>query len=320
MDSTPIDISFIIPHKGRENLLRDTLTSIAAQDYPKSKIEVIIVTQNPTLTGETLSALSDIQVKVINRPVAETISMLRNYGVLQSSGRYLAFLDADIKLRPNWIAAMFQQIQTIPDCVMTSAVQECEDNAPALEIMRTGLSNAAIDTEVRFLPGRNLFLTRETFDRVGGFPEHLVTCEDYYFTDSVSRLGKLYYSSSSRYVHLGEDKELGEMFKKEIWRGQSNLQSIRGRQIPLSELPSFLVPIWIAFFSAASLVMLLFAIIPIFALCLILALLPIIIYSLRLHNLLKGRLGFGAVLKFYLVYFPARIIGTFIGLFKVINV
>ena len=101
----------------------------------------------------------------------------------------------------------------------------------------------SVDEPVKFLPGRNLFLKREVFTRIGGFPEHLVTCEDYWFTELASRQGPLWYTSETNYLHLGEDRNYADMFKKEIWRGQSNLISIRGRQIPPDEWPSFIVPL-----------------------------------------------------------------------------
>ena len=50
--------AFIIPHKGREQFLLQTIRSVAAQDYDLSKIEVIVVTQNERLSDE-LHSLQD---------------------------------------------------------------------------------------------------------------------------------------------------------------------------------------------------------------------------------------------------------------------
>ena len=242
-------VSFVIPHKGREELLERTVASIVAQDYDLSELEITIVTQNTTLASDFQREKELVSINIVFRPDNETISALRNTGVEHSSGHYLAFLDADVVLSANWVKAMLSELEDNTGRVLVSAVQRCENNAPPLEKIRTALSNATIDSEVQFLPGRNLLLKKETFAKVGGFPEHLVTCEDYYFTDRVHELGQLYYSSEADYVHLGEDKNYKELFNKEIWRGQSNLQSVKGRRIPLSELPSFLVPAWILLLS-----------------------------------------------------------------------
>ena len=313
-------VSFIIPHKGREEMLKKTVASIVAQDYDLSELEITIVTQNTTLATDFQREKELVSINTVFRPENETISALRNKGVEHSCGAYFAFLDADVALSPNWVKAMLSELEENAGRVLVSAVQRCENNAPPLEKIRTALSNATIDSEVRFLPGRNLLLRKETFAEVGGFPEHLVTCEDYYFTAQVHALGQLYYSSKADYVHLGEDKSYRELFDKEIWRGQSNLQSVKGRPIPLRELPSFLVPAWLLLFAVMTLISLAFMSVEYVMLGLGMFLLPILLYSVRLYMISDKQISFTRIAQFYLVYFSARIIGTISGLFKVIKV
>ena len=136
---------------------------------------------------------------------------------------------------------------------------------------------------------------------------------------TVNQLGDLYYSSKANYVHLGEDKDFDEMYRKEIWRGQSNLQSLKGRQISLREIPSFVIPIGIL------LLLIVFGIAlisgyPGFALvALSLAVAPLILYTLRLYRIARNTTSFADVLKFYLYYFPARALGTLGGIFRTIG-
>ena len=191
--------------------------------------------------------------------------------------------------------------------------------APMLEKIRTTLSNPSTDATVAFLPGRNLLLRRDTFAKIGGFPEHLVTCEDYWFTGQAAKLGSLWYSSRASYVHLGEDREYLAMFRKEIWRGQSNIASLAGRSIGLSEWPSFLVPPGI---------LMLIALVPVLALlgkpalaviCLTLALIPFLAYVTRLYFLGKSDLALGSIVAFYGLYFPARAYGSLLGVFRALG-
>lgn len=309
-----VDITFIIPHKGREEFLSQTVASILSQNFDQTQFEILIITQNKSLENMELFERSNIGVHF--QPENKTISALRNYGVTQAEGQYLAFLDADVQLSTNWLNCMISTLNENPDRVLTSAAQQNSLNAPPLERIRTALSNAELDCNVNFLPGRNLFLKRSTFEQVNGFPEHLITCEDYYFTDQVHQLGKLYYTSQATYVHLGEDKHYNEMYKKEIWRGQSNLQSIQGRNIPLREIPSFIIPPALLILFCTCLLAAIFNNTFIAVGSLVLLLLPIIAYSLRLNKLTKNEVNFWYVLKFYLVYFPARAVGTMGGLFK----
>ena len=204
-------ISFIIPHKGREELLEQTINSISGQDYDLNKIEVTVVTQNTELKSDILNSNSPLSIKAIYRPENETISTLRNTGVKHSIGEYFVFLDADMQLSPNWISCMLTELEENPGRAIISAVQHCQHNAPPVEKIRTALNSAASDCNVRFLPGCNLFLRKETFFAAGGFPDHLATCEDYYFTDKVHALGLLYCSSKASFIHLGEDKEYKQL-------------------------------------------------------------------------------------------------------------
>lgn len=309
-------VSFIIPHKGREEFLLQTVESILAQELTTTEINIYVITQNHQLTLLTplLETHANIHVKIQDEN--KTISALRNYGAEMSSSEYLAFLDADVALSPEWTETMLATLLDKPERALVSAAQINGENAPPLERIRTALSNVELDCDVSFLPGRNLFLSREIFEKVNGFPEHLITCEDYYFTDQVNQLGRLYYTSRATYVHIGEDKIYREMYKKEIWRGQSNLQSIKGRNVPLREIPSFIVPIAIAILMALSLLSLCFQAEYIALSSFILALIPFSIYTLRLYKITKNTVPLKYSIKFYLLYFPARAIGTLGGLFK----
>jgi len=309
-------VSFIIPHKGREELLIQTVTSILNQSDEHVTYEIIIVSQNKSLIELSKFAEQHSNVIISFQEDSLTISALRNLGANQSTGEYLAFLDADVSLSPNWLNTMLSTISKQNNCVLTSAAQANSKDAPPLEKIRTALSNADLDCNVSFLPGRNLFLSRKTFEKVNGFPEQLITCEDYYFTDQVNQLGNLYYTSAATYVHLGEDKKYKEMYQKEVWRGQSNLQSICGRDIPLREIPSFIIPIslpilFVIFISAMFSSNMVLALLALFFF-----ILPFTLYSLRVYRLVRKEVSFWRVLQFYATYFPARVIGTLGGLYK----
>ncbi|GAK59418.1 glycosyl transferase, family 2 [Candidatus Vecturithrix granuli] len=312
-------VSFIIPHKGRTELLEQTLQSIANLEFDQTELEVIIVTQNNTL-DDLKHENTQFHLQTIFQPGDKTISALRNVGVRHASGEYLVFLDADIQLSPNWLHVMFDELDQHPDRVLVSAIQQCAPEAGIIEQIRVILNNTAADSTVQFLDGRDLFLKRSIFEKAGGFPEHLVTCEDYYFTNTVHQQGELYFTSKASYIHLGEDKSYAEMFRKEIWRGQSNLQSMRGRKIILRELPSFFMPLWQGVLLLLSIISLGIAQIDFAFFSLVISCLPIVLYTLRLYGIGKGRIQFLDALHFYSIYFPARTIGTIIGLFKVVNI
>ncbi|WP_334031646.1 glycosyltransferase [Alteromonas sp. P256] len=306
-------ISFIIPHKGREQMLIDTLDSIKHQTLPSEQFEVVIVSQNSNVSQRLKEFEQFFSLKIIYNDDENSISHSRNLGAEKATGTYFAFLDADVSLASDYALVMLQKLQQSSSLALVAAMQINSKNAPPLERIRTSLSNAELDTTVSFLPGRNLFLHKDTFAKVNGFPEHLLTCEDYYFTGQVNEHGGLYYTSETHYVHLGEDKAFGPMFKKEIWRGQSNIASTSGRPIPLRELPSFIVPFAVTLGIIILLLCLLYSQTNFAIISSIIAGAPLLAYTFRLKKLVGNTVSFLNCLRFYLVYFPARAIGTLLG-------
>jgi glycosyltransferase involved in cell wall biosynthesis len=301
-------VSFVIPHLGRIEMLDATIASILAQTAAEQIAQIIVVTKNST----PLLLPEHPKLQILYRPEAKTISEQRNIGAAVGNSEYLAFLDADIKLSDNWLISCLQCFERRPELGVVSGVQVNAVFASRTEQVRTAIASQERDTEVTALPGCNLLVRRDFHIKVGGFPEHIATCEDIFYTRALSVYGPLYKTASATFVHLGEDKSLAVTFKKEIWRSEHNLQSLQGRKIPLREWPSILLPFWV-------LLALLMLGVSIWqpALLLpaaVLAMLPALAYSTRLFMLPGHGLNFGFIFVFYMVYFSARSLGTLAGI------
>ncbi len=303
-------VSFIIPHKGREELLIKTLDGISKQDFDLNKIEVIIITQNKILNLKPSNY--PFLIKILYEDENKTISFLRNRGAQMAQGKFFAFLDADVFISSNWLNVMLKELSD-RRCAMVCAPQIVSNNPTFIEKIRVCLNKTKSDKYIDFTGGWNLFLKKEDFFECGGFPENIITCEDYYFCDRINRLGKIYCTSKANFIHLGEDKNFKELFKKEIWRAKGNIKSIKGRRITLKELPSIITPLWIVFFFVLALVGLFMSNIHLLAFSLPLLFIPIFIYSFRLYRL-SGNIRFFHAIRFYSVYFVARAIGCLWGM------
>jgi len=301
-------VDFIIPHFGRTVMLEQTVQSLLQLQGQEQISRIIVVTKNE----QPLPPFNSPKVQVYYLPKAQSISEQRNFGVKQGNASWLAFIDADIHLASNWLLVLLELLNQKKDLVLVSAMQSAPAQAAQTVLLRTTLSNTVLDASVAFLPGRNLLLSRDIHNLVGGFPEHLQTCEDYYYTDKIAKLGKLFYTSRSQYIHLGEDTNLRTTFFKEIWRSKSNLQALKGRKVPLREWPSIALPFWLLF--AWGGVLLGFVNNKLLLPSLLLLLTPGLIYATRLLKYRKAPLNPFFIYLFYQVYFSARTLGTLSGL------
>lgn len=99
-------ISIIIPVYNVEAYLNDCLTSIAAQSYPH--FEVIMVDDGSTDTsGQICQTYSDKdpRFKVIRQANAGAANA-KNAGLDAAQGEYIAFIDSDDWVEPDWLKKM----------------------------------------------------------------------------------------------------------------------------------------------------------------------------------------------------------------------
>jgi hypothetical protein len=306
-------VTFIIPHRGRLDFLISTVNSIDSQDYSREQINILILTQDDPEAVRNATTHCKISIEVIKREHSETISSMRNFGSSRTSASYLAFIDADIVLSPNWTATMVYALNEESSRIIVSAPQCTSEKPTLVEKIRTTVGNSVGGVNVSSLPGHNLFLHSESFKEAGGFPADLATCEDYCFTVAMSQIGKLFIAPSCWYIHLGEDRSFSQLLKKEYWRAGSNIQSLRGRKVPLKEYPSILLPFWFLMCIATIITGLIKVSLSITSLGVLSYSLPIILYTFRITRRTVN-LGWIYIFFFYFLYHSARSLGTITGM------
>jgi GT2 family glycosyltransferase len=93
-ESTLPKVSIIVRTIGRKGFLREALISIRNQTYPN--IEVIVIEDGPATVQEMLqSEFRDLEIKYIPLEKNRGRSYAGSYGMEQSTGKYLRFLDED---------------------------------------------------------------------------------------------------------------------------------------------------------------------------------------------------------------------------------
>lgn len=102
-------LSIIIPVYKVEKYIRSCLESVLAQTIPMEEIEVILVNDgSPDNSIDVINDLIDLypdSIKVINQKNSG-VSVARNTGARNSTGRYILFLDSDDLLQKDALSLM----------------------------------------------------------------------------------------------------------------------------------------------------------------------------------------------------------------------
>src|ERR1700750_1510306 len=87
-------VTVVIPTYNRLTLVQQAIASVIAQTY--SNWELIIVDDgSDDGTREDIISMNDPRIKLLTKPHVGNIAFLRNAGVDEGSGEWLAFLDSD---------------------------------------------------------------------------------------------------------------------------------------------------------------------------------------------------------------------------------
>lgn len=234
-----MDFTVIIPAKNEEKNIQACLQSISNIDYPADKYEVLLIdngsTDRTVEIAESFGAIVSIQPEL-------TISGLRNFGATFAKGKILAFLDADCTVDRDWLKAASLYLDN-HEVVSFGSPAILPPNATWVQRAWFNVREKKSQVvEVGWHESANVFVLKEAFHSVGGFDKSLVTCEDYDLSFRLGSLGKQLSDSRILAIHHREPATIKEFFRKESWRGKSNISGIFKHGIHLRELPSLLFP------------------------------------------------------------------------------
>jgi glycosyltransferase involved in cell wall biosynthesis len=188
-------ISVIVPVYNDPEGIRETLHSVLNQSSESKEYEVLVVDNGSTdATPEVIREFAADHQQVALRFEREIQGSYaaRNRGIEASEGNILAFVDADMTMGEDWVAAVDRSMQTheapyvgcdvevVIEGDETPVAQYSEANAfPVAEYMEND----------NFAPTCCLVTRRELFDEVGLFDERLVSGGDVEFGQRVHRAG-----------------------------------------------------------------------------------------------------------------------------------
>jgi glycosyltransferase involved in cell wall biosynthesis len=163
--------SVIIPVRNEEENIAKCLSALSNLQTVPHLFEIIVVDNGSTDRTREVAAgyVSTLALQILEWPDAY-IAAVRNAGAAVAQGKYLAFLDSDCEVLPDWLAqaclaisrgitGVFGSYYLIPKGSSWIA----RDWHEVHEKSKSG--------EVPYLPGGDLFVSRELFQRVRGFDE-----------------------------------------------------------------------------------------------------------------------------------------------------
>jgi GT2 family glycosyltransferase len=179
--------SIVIPTRNRAGLVKDTVDSLLAQDYPSNRYEIIVVDDGSTDdTPEAMRAFqagTDPSVTYIRRqPVCANAA--RNVGIRAARGDPIVLVDDDIEAPSDWLRAFVECAQRNPeaDCIGGRIRLRLEGKPPRFcgrePFGDTELDLGDEEKEARTVWSANMAIRRSAFEKIGPLNESLSIAGD----------------------------------------------------------------------------------------------------------------------------------------------
>lgn len=268
-------VSVLMITKDRRLLLAQALKSIAELDYPREKIEIVVV-------EDTDAPLAPVGVMYIARPPdARGFGFVRNISVQASRGEILAFTDDDCVVDRRWLQELVTPMLHHPDVAgvggavlprNSSLLGICEHvlGYPGGGLRYIHAAQGKL-VETHQLSTVNCAYRRQAMLEAGGFNTHAARGgEDYLLSQEVRKRHRCFFNPRAIVYHQPRGS-LGRIFARflKLGRGQIELigfvsdkwgllRLVVGQSLGLKYLGLFLLlrlarwsPLWLLAFLAA---------------------------------------------------------------------
>ncbi|WP_072395366.1 glycosyltransferase family A protein [Hyphomicrobium sp. CS1GBMeth3] len=178
-----IDFAVIIPTFNRADTIDEAISSVLRQTHPAK--EIIVVDDGST--DDTVRRLTEmdhplIKVLVNERNMGATAS--RNRGARAATAEWIAFLDSDDTWHPEKLAAESTLIASERSDIVAVAANHrlvIDGRAGASSTAKEFVADVATKLRTENFLGTCSCMTarREPFLAIGGFDEHLKSCQDW---------------------------------------------------------------------------------------------------------------------------------------------
>jgi len=177
-------ITIVVPCKNEEKYIHHLLDALHKQDIDNTRI--IIADCSTDNTREVIQATKgNLNVEIID---GGPVSIAKNRGARLVTTPYILFIDADVRFfKPTVIRDAVNLIER-KNLDLIGLNIKCYDNDLRAKIGFTAfnLINHTLKFFSPFAVGAFMLTRRDRFEEFGGFPENLLTSEDYFLSKKYS--------------------------------------------------------------------------------------------------------------------------------------
>lgn len=264
-------VTVVIPARNEERDIEACLHSVLAQDWPRDRMEIIVVDGGSTdRTARRAQAVLDdagVRGKVVENPVGATPSNL-NVGLQLATGAYLCRVDARSRLPERYISRCVAVLEARPDAKVVGGAQVAlaRDDTPTAQGIARALNNRYAMGLSRYRRGAASgpsdtvylgFFRTEQVRAVGGWDEALPTNQDFDLNQRMGGRSSVWFEAGIDvgYIPRPDLRSLWQQYvrfgrwKVRYWRHTATRP--RPRQLVLLSVPGVAIASWIVALVAA---------------------------------------------------------------------
>ena len=234
-------VAVIIPARNEAANLPGVLKALqqAVEAYP-GQCELLLVDNGSH--DNTAAIARSFGCLVVEAPHG-SIARLRNLGAACSASEMVAFLDADCLVARDWLCSC---IAVLADerigLTGTPAVPDLAD-ATWVELAWYRLTAGEQRPDFpNWIGSSNMLMSRQLFNNIGGFDEHLTTAEDVNLCHKIRQTRLVCLNKALVTIHLRESKTLGSLLRRELWRGKGSIRQFMESKRKRDDALSVIVP------------------------------------------------------------------------------
>ncbi|UUA71401.1 glycosyltransferase [Cellvibrio sp. QJXJ] len=214
-------VSIVMPAFNEEKYIELSLIAVMQMDYPKHKLEIIVVDNGST--DKTVEIAKRYADKVIVHPNVK-VGGVRNEGVRQSNGEIIAFIDSDCLPAKGWLRDSLDYMKE-NSCDAVGGIYLLREHPSWVESAWL-INPKPKDGVTNRLVGGSILISKDSFISCGMFDEALNAGEDYALARALKEKGfVLHEAKSCALVHLGYPTNLLSFMARQYWHSSSYLKS-----------------------------------------------------------------------------------------------